>query len=332
MAVGNANIMRRNGFSLKSFLPNFNIFSHNKRSGVKLIDGDHRKLSFKRHVRIYFSNVFRVIFLFLLLFMIFVSYFDFKFCQKIRVRTWRSFVDVTGEIGFRLDNIVIVNSNENSHVKATDLLNSIEADSGTPIIGIDIKEARTKLLQNGWIKDVTIYRRLPDTIMFYITERIPMAIWQNNHKLYVIDDNGEVITDAKVNDYTHFIHVVGDDANAYARSFIDIVRHDLSLSSKIISASRLGGRRWNIYFQEGVVVKMPESDFQAAWSYLQTIHAADKLFGQEYKSIDLRNKDKYFFEKTTAIRTEEKKAAPVASAKKSTTTHTSAKKNAKKKQ
>jgi hypothetical protein len=41
---------------------------------------------------------------------------------------------------------------------------------------------------------------------------------------------------------------------------------------------------------------MPENGFNTAYNYLNLLNQKDKLFGQNYKLLDLRDPEKYYFE------------------------------------
>ena len=140
-------------------------------------------------------------------------------------------------------------------------------------------------------------RKLPNTLIIHITERIPIAIWQNQQKLTLIDYEGNIIDMNHIEDFKHLIHVVGSDANLYAENLIETLKTEPSLSSNVISAVRFGERRWNLILKQNITVRMPEIDFEKALHYLAKMHESGKLFDQDYKFLDLRDPSKYYIEK-----------------------------------
>lgn len=201
--------------------------------------------------------------------------------------------EVASDFGFRLEKVII---DGQQNVTTDKVITAINADTGTPIFDIDIYAVKERLEQNSWIRNVVIERRLPNTIYVGILERKPIAIWQLNKRLYLIDNEGIVLHTDKVSAFSSLLHLVGQGANLHANQLILTISSEPNLASKIVSAVRYGNRRWNLIFQENIVVKMPESDFNQAWQYLVKLFQSDKFFNQKYKVLDLRDSSKYYIE------------------------------------
>ena len=58
---------------------------------------------------------------------------------------------------------------------------------------VDLDWTRERLLQFGWVKEVRVSRRLPDTLVVDVVERQPAAVWQHNRRLALIDSEGVVL-------------------------------------------------------------------------------------------------------------------------------------------
>ena len=102
-------------------------------------------------------------------------------------------------------------------------------------------------------------------------------------------------TDIEKNSYLP--HVVGSDANIYANKLIEDIGKFPELASKVVSSIRYGERRWNLNLQQNITIKMPENGFEEALKYVVELNKASKLFDKNYKTIDLRDKNKYYIEK-----------------------------------
>lgn len=55
---------------------------------------------------------------------------------------------------------------------------------------VDLENVRQQLLQYGWVKDAHVSRRLPDMLLIHVDERKPVAVWQDNGRLVLIDASG----------------------------------------------------------------------------------------------------------------------------------------------
>ncbi len=232
------------------------------------------------------AKILLVIFVYLLLFTKYLNFIKHEINQFA--------YEVTADIGFNLENVLIEGQ---VNTRSQDILSTLNADTGTSILSIDINEVRNQLEKNSWIKKSLVERRLPSTIYIGIIERTPIAIWQINQKLYLIDEEGYKITNSNIEKFTALPHVVGPDANIYAKNLIQNLNIYPNLMNKVVSAVRYGERRWNLNLQQQITIKMPESDFEHALDYLSELQKSGKLFDQNLKSLDLRNPNKYYLER-----------------------------------
>ncbi len=58
--------------------------------------------------------------------------------------------------------------------------------------------------------------------------------------------------------------------------------------NKIELAERVGTRRWNIYLNNGVIIKMPEEGELAAWKKLASLYKQDHIFDYAIDVVDFR--------------------------------------------
>jgi cell division protein FtsQ len=221
---------------------------------------------------------------------IFTDYF--KTYKDLARAEWNEF---TAKYGFVLETIVIEGQ---KNAPSKDIIKSLNADKGAPIFSVEIQKVKEHLEDTTWVKKAIVERRLPSTIYIAIIERNPVAIWQFKGKLYLIDEEGNRISKYQDGEFPELIHVVGQDANIYIQGLLAEINTYPNLASKIKSAVRFGQRRWNLNLEEDILVKMPEDGFREAYEYLRLLHKDKKLFDQNYKMLDLRDKHKYYLEKT----------------------------------
>lgn len=231
----------------------------------------------------------KILIFFLLYLLFFTKYFD-HFKNEIA----QNIYEITADMGLKLENVLIEGQ---INLPSEEILSSLNADVGTPILAINIRQVKNLLDKNHWVKTSAVERRLPNTIYIALLERIPIAIWQINKKIYLIDEEGFKITAQNVEKFSHLPYVVGIDANIYASKLIEDLSICKELFAKVTSAVRYGERRWNLSLEQNITVKMPENGFSKAYEYLINLYQANKLFDQNYKTIDLRDPAKYYIEK-----------------------------------
>ena len=148
-----------------------------------------------------------------------------------------------------------------------------------------------------WIKNISIKRKLPDTLIINIEEYLPFAIWKTNGGIHLIDEEGKIISisDKEKSKFLHLIVVAGEDSKNNIDSLFNMLSSNPTLFSRIKSAIFVGKRRWNLELDNGIIIKMPEKNIINAWDKLDKILSIN---GSEIgiKSIDLRNSDKIFLE------------------------------------
>lgn len=250
-----------------------------------------RKISFNRKVLIYYSNfklsviITAIIFACLLLFT--------NLLQNFKNDLQNKFYNITAKMGLVLENLEI---GDLKNVTAQEIVECLQADKGAAIFSIDLANVKKRLEENIWVESAIVARKLPTTISIQVKERMPIAIWQFEGRLYLIDSDGNRIDTYHGQKFENLIQVVGIDANIYAQSLLNELNKYPALVARVKSAVRYGQRRWNLNFNDNFTVKMPESDFARAYQYLAALNKSAKLFGNNYKTLDLRDVDKYYFE------------------------------------
>ncbi len=250
------------------------------------------KLGVRRRLGLYYARfmlVVKILILFITILFLFTNFFQ---VQKQKI--FNIFVDLTAEAGFVFEHLIIEGQ---KNITENDITEAIGADQGMPIYSLNIDDIRKRIEENPWVKIALIERRLPNTLYVAIMERVPIAIWQFKQKIYIIDEDGNRITSKDIEKFGDLIHVVGQDANVYARGLLEDLERHASLAKKVISAVRYGQRRWDLNLEQKINVKMPEKGFNEAYDYLNSLNKKGKLFDQNYRIINLKDSSKYYIEK-----------------------------------
>ena len=175
---------------------------------------------------------------------------------------------------------------------ANQVLAALDVQRGTPLFAFSPDLARERLLSLGWVKDARVERRLPDTIFVSIEERHPSAIWQNLGNFSLVDEAGAVIGGSDFARFGNLRVIVGDDAPAHFTELFRVLDAEPALATRVKAAVRVGGRRWNLQLDNGVMVLLPETGIAEAWARLADAAAAGALLDREIARIDLRSPDR----------------------------------------
>lgn len=155
---------------------------------------------------------------------------------------------------------------------------------------VDVGAIRRQLLQFGWVKDARVSRRLPDTLVIDIVERTPSALWQSRGQLALIDREGVVLDRMPITKMPDLPLLIGPGANAHSEELDRLMGSVPSLQPQLASATWVGGRRWDLNFQSGETIALPEGE-QASSAALQRFAKVDRssgLLGRGIVRVDLR--------------------------------------------
>jgi cell division protein FtsQ len=175
----------------------------------------------------------------------------------------------------------------------TDEIKRAADESGSakaPQALVNVAEIRRRLLAYGWVKDARVSRRLPDTLVIDIVERTPAALWQNEGQLALIDSEGVVLDRVPVDKMPDLPLLIGPGANGQEEQLMHLIAAVPTLKPQLASATWVGGRRWDLSFQSGETVALPEGE-QPAKAALSKFARADKdtgLLGRGIVRFDLR--------------------------------------------
>jgi cell division protein FtsQ len=180
------------------------------------------------------------------------------------------------------------------------LLSAIGAGTGSPIFAFDVNAAQARIAKLPWVASAVVERRLPDVIYVRLTERVPMARWQHEGRLSVIDTEGMELPDANPVAFVQLPLVVGADAAGYALDLLNELKDFPAVAEKMTAAARVGERRWDIYLQPKVVAKLPQGNTEAALRRLSDLITDQQILSRDVASIDLRIPDRLVIEPTDA--------------------------------
>ena len=155
---------------------------------------------------------------------------------------------------------------------------------------LDVEGVRQRLLRYGWVKDARVSRRLPDTLVIDIVERQPAALWQDRAQLALIDSDGVVIDRVPVTDMPDLPLLVGQGANLHGRELNRLLEVAPTIKPQLVSATWMGGRRWDLKLQTGETIALPEGadPAKAALAKFAELDKATGLLGRGLLRFDLR--------------------------------------------
>ncbi len=203
-------------------------------------------------------------------------------------------IEYSKKLGLTLENVYISGQ---YNLQTEEVTEALALRQGEPIMDISLNELKDKVEALGWVREATIERQLPGTLHVRIVERRPVAIWQNQGELRLVDIEGKIITKgvegAKEN-FGNLPIVVGENANAHVSVVFGFLMKEPELFMLVSSVIRVGDRRWNVRLKNGMEVKLPEKQPDVAWRYFGKLNREKAILKRDIESVDLRLPDRVF--------------------------------------
>jgi len=163
------------------------------------------------------------------------------------------------------------------------------------MLTVDLEALRGRIMTLGWVADARITRRLPGTLVVDIVERQPAAIWQRDNKLSLIDANGVVLENLDAAALPDLPLVIGPHANRETKALHALMAAAPALKPLVAGATWVGNRRWDIRFQSGETLALPEGDAAAAAALMKfaQLDGINRLLGRGIVRFDMRDPGRF---------------------------------------
>ena len=127
----------------------------------------------------------------------------------------------------------------------------------------------------------------PGDVTVLVTEKQPVARWAVDGVTFLIDGKGEQIGEAR-GGYADLPLVIGDGAADDALVMIRALNGFPLLQEGLVALSRIADRRWDLIYDTGLRVQLPEQGVAQAMTRLVTYQNDYQLLDRDVTIIDLR--------------------------------------------
>ena len=191
-----------------------------------------------------------------------------------------------------------------SKTRKNALLQALQVSEGDNILTINIKEMKDRINKLPWVKFARIERHFPNKISLTLVERTPMARWQTNRMLKLIDDHGDVIPVVDLTSFSNLPIIIGKNAPKIAGQILRTLSNEPHLFRRVKSLTLISDRRWDVELDNQINVHLPEKNPGKAWTHLATVEQGHNIFGDQVQGIDMR------LENQLIIKIEKNKSSP----------------------
>ncbi|HEX7711906.1 MAG TPA: FtsQ-type POTRA domain-containing protein [Sphingomonadaceae bacterium] len=169
-----------------------------------------------------------------------------------------------------------------------------ERERAMPLV--DLAALRNDLLQLSWVKDARVSRELPDSLVVDIVERQPYAVLEKPDKLVLIDVTGHELEPISAANARGKLLVKGMGASQQIAALDHLLESAPALRPQVASAEWVGNRRWNIGFDTGQILALPQGDDASAKALIEfaRLDGVNRLLGGKVASFDMRAPERIY--------------------------------------
>lgn len=170
-----------------------------------------------------------------------------------------------------------------------------EIHVGGNMLSADPYAIKKRVEQLEAVSDVKVHRFWPDQVTIMANPRDPIALWQDESGAFrVIDQKGRTLAEADPKQYMQLPRIAGENAAAAAATLVTAMAGFPDLSVRMQSATRVGGRRWDVKFRSGGEVSLPEdARLVEALSALNMMQARNRVLDLPVTRIDARHPERF---------------------------------------
>lgn len=188
-------------------------------------------------------------------------------------------------LGFGIDTVTISGISE---LKETEVLAYAGVKARNSLPYLDAAAMRDRLRMAPMIKDAEVRKFYPSRIAITIVERQPYALWQKDGQISIVSADGIPIDTMHDDKYANLPLIVGPGANRRLDQYRRIIEAAGELAPRIKAGTLVAERRWSLHTTDGVEIRLPELDPEAAVAELARVQRDYKVLDKDIVALDLR--------------------------------------------
>ncbi len=184
--------------------------------------------------------------------------------------------------------IAMVTISGQAELREQEILAAAHVSPKSSLLFLDAAEARKGLEDLPLVKSASVRKLFPNHLVIDLVERAPYALWQKDGKVSIVAADGAPMDQLTDSRFIGLPFVVGEGANEHLPEFTTLLTAAGELRPKIRAGVLVSGRRWDLAMTNGVIVKLPELNPQAAVETLLKLQRSDRVLDRAALSLDLR--------------------------------------------
>lgn len=218
--------------------------------------------------------------------------------QKFDI-AYRAYTNVVRFVGFKVPENIPVSGRVRTDLD--EVKRALSLSDETVITRLNLQQMQENLKQLPWVKQATVVRKLPNILEIHLTEREPIALFQQKNHYHPIDEDGNLVLVDEGNT-DEWIIIVGKNAPKQAPALIAALNHlteqsGIDIKDRVMGAALIDERRWDLYIDDlvdGLVVELPEGDLAKSLNRLVELQKKHHILDKQIKKLDLRFEGKQY--------------------------------------
>ena len=213
-------------------------------------------------------------------------FYEYEYLEsQLRSKLIEASGNISKTVGLTVREVIVEGR---SKTKKSALLQALQVSEGDNILAINITEMKDRINKLPWVKSARIERHFPNKISLTLFERTPMARWQTNRMLKLIDVHGDVIPIVDLTRFSNLPIIIGKNAPKIAGQILNTLSNEPHLFRRVKSLTLVSDRRWDVQLDNQINVHLPEKNPGKAWAHLATVEQGHNIFGDQIQGIDMR--------------------------------------------
>jgi len=168
------------------------------------------------------------------------------------------------------------------------IFSALGLDPDKTIFDFDVDAARQRILALPSVATALVRKSYPNHISVEVTEKVPVARWRVDGTTFIIDAKGNRLGVAENAADETLPMVIGSGAADDAQVIIKALADHEEIRHGLVALSRIADRRWDLLYDTGLRVQLPEAGVGQALSRLDQYQREHRLLDRDLTLIDLR--------------------------------------------
>jgi cell division protein FtsQ len=194
---------------------------------------------------------------------------------------------IAADAGFTLQQVRVTG---NQRIDENQVYARAFANRDQPMPEVDVDKLRADLRAMPWVKDARVSIQLPHTIAIDLVERKPHAVLEKADRLVLIDATGVELEPVSAAKAKGMLRLAGPGAGKQAKGLETLLAAAPALAPKVEAAEWVGNRRWNLTFNTGQLLALPEGEVESASALVKfaRLDGQNRLLGGKVLAFDMR--------------------------------------------